>query len=184
MNLPGERAQLWEDPELFDDFKAEMFPDGIDFCNPDFLVLSENMAREGKVFDDETISFPTRQEALDAFFRALKRKRLREVHRWFVNKKNFNKFRSTTLSTVVDNRRDSDHNDLQNIDMLIRKGVEPVDFKDAQGEFITGVTLVQLESLRLEMIDNALGIYQQKWSWEEQIKAATTKQELNSIVIG
>lgn len=184
MNLQSERQQFQEDPELFEDFKAEMFPDGIRSCNPDFLVCDESNAREGKVFDDDTVSFPTEREILDGFFKALKRKKMRAVYRWFIAKKNGNKFFSAALNADVDNRRDSDHNDIQNIDMLISKGVEPVSFKDADGEFVHGVTLANLEALKLEMIDNAFDVYQQKWLWEERIKAAANKAELDAIVVG
>jgi hypothetical protein len=74
------RKELWEDEELFEHFKAVLFPGGIKFCNPDFLVsFTEDRARAGKVFDDDSVAFPTEQACEDALAEAKKQKLLAEL---------------------------------------------------------------------------------------------------------
>jgi len=66
MNLQDIRVEMQLNDELFEAFKGILFPSGIKFCNPDFLVCDEDKARAGKVFDDDSVAFPTEQECIDA----------------------------------------------------------------------------------------------------------------------
>lgn len=82
---------------------------------------------------------------------------------------------------------DADETANRNIDGLItavEAGTlsEPVYFMDYNNQ-IQPVTLDNLKTMRLEVIANGQALYQQKWALRSAIEAATTKEELEQIVI-
>ena len=73
MYKPEYRTEFQNNPEAFEVFKFILFPSmtNPEFCNPDFLVMDEQEARDGGVFDDDSISWPTEQDVDDAYTLAL-----------------------------------------------------------------------------------------------------------------
>ena len=59
---------------------------------------------------------------------------------------------------------------------------ESIEFRGADNTFYT-VTLADLNTMRLEIIENNAFAYQQKWNFEADINAAESYEQLNSIVI-
>ncbi len=78
------REEMQRSPELFEIFKGLLFPEGIEFCNPDFLVCEEKDARAGKVFDDDSVKFPDEASVVVAWLQAekvLKENAIREKYK-------------------------------------------------------------------------------------------------------
>lgn len=83
------------------------------------------------------------------------------------------------LGFVVQNRRFGTKNDLQNVESLIKIG--QYFFRDADDVTHT-LTLEQMESLRLEMIQKGLEIYQEKFIKENLIQGLQTIEEVWNII--
>lgn len=71
---------------------------------------------------------------------------------------------------------------LRNINSLIDmlNDVDTVQFRDYNNEFHT-LTKADLITLKQEIIQYGLGLYQKKWTLEQQIEQAQTKEELEGI---
>lgn len=78
-----------------------------------------------------------------------------------------------SLGFPVQNRRFETKNDLQNIDSLIFVGV--AFYRDAN-DVNQEVTLQDLETIKAEMIQDGLSMYQAKFDKEARINSATTKE--------
>lgn len=80
-------------------------------------------------------------------------------------------------------RVNGDRRTRSNIEDLIRfSTVFPVQYKDYDNNF-QQVTKDNLETMLQEHITNGLNLYQQKFSYESQINACTTKEEVEAIKI-
>lgn len=73
-----------------------------------------------------------------------------------------------------------------NIDGLIKTvkatGQEPVYFCDKNNQY-HALSLAELETLQLEVIQNGQNLYAQKWAYRDAINAATTVEEINAVDI-
>lgn len=85
---------------------------------------------------------------------------------------------NSSLGFAVDARRSGSKNDLQNIEALIDMGATEI--KDANG-IMHAVTAENLNMIKSEIQQYAIGLYQKKWRLEAQIEASTTDEELNAI---
>ena len=95
----------------------------------------------------------------------------------FVNEFSCGKVESS-LGFPVDARRSGLKNDLQNIEALIDVGATEI--KDANGVMQT-VSIDELKTIKSEIQQHALSIYQKKWDLEERIESAVTDEDLNMI---
>ena len=86
---------------------------------------------------------------------------------------------TSSLGFVINARRSSTKNDLQNIYSLIDLGV--TEFMDADN-IIRSVTANDLQMIKNEMQQYGLSLYQKKWNLQAQVDAATTQAELDAIV--
>lgn len=68
------------------------------------------------------------------------------------------------------------------IDLCENKKVESVTFRDADNSFHE-LMLSELMTLKLEIIENGNHAYAQKWALDAQVESATTKEELDAIVV-
>jgi hypothetical protein len=80
---------------------------------------------------------------------------------------------NSSLGFPVQNRRFETKNDLQNIDSLIFVGV--AFYRDAN-DVNQEVTLQDLNTIKAEMIQDGLAMYQAKFDKEARINLATTKE--------
>lgn len=67
-----------------------------------------------------------------------------------------------------------------NIDGLLSADKEPVQYRDADNVFHS-LSLNNLSTLKIECIQNGQNLYVQKWAYQQQILACTTKEELDAI---
>lgn len=88
----------------------------------------------------------------------------------------------SSLGFNIDNRRSGNKNDKDNIESLITLGMEPIQFKDADGMFHE-LSLSDLSVIQLEMIQNGLQRYQWKWYVQNQVSEATTIDDVESIIV-
>ena len=119
--------------------------------------------------------------ATDITIKKLKERKLNDVKNKFNEMKQTRKIKSS-LGFYVDNRRDGMHFDKDNIESLIALNVSPINFKDVDGKFHS-LTLNDLKDIRMEMIQDGLAMYKQKWTLEAKINNAKTIDNLNDIVI-
>lgn len=103
-----------------------------------------------------------------------------EINSAFDNAMETGHFISTIINVDIDCRRDSTHNDLQNVQGLIDLNVPSINYKGVSEEKI--VTLEQLNQMKIEMIEYAFSIYQHKWDKEAEIKVATTFEQIEAII--
>ena len=89
---------------------------------------------------------------------------------------------TSSLGFVVDSneRAKSDVDGL--IDMCETMGVATVTFRDANNEFHS-LTLEDLKTIKLEIIQNGSYAYEQKWALDAKVDTAQTKEDLDSISI-
>ncbi len=91
-----------------------------------------------------------------------------------------NRVFASSLGFNVDNRRSGTKFDKDNVQSLIDIGQEPVTFKDADGNYHQ-LSLTELSTIKTEMIQDGLGLYQKKWNLGQQIEVSTTIDELKAI---
>jgi hypothetical protein len=107
-----------------------------------------------------------------------------------INVNNFNyilsthHFYSSSIGIEVDCRQSGTKNDhqivLNLISTIIRNNINSIKYKGYTET--TTVTLEQLQKLAAEMEDEILTLYQTKWQYDQQIKNATTIEELKNII--
>ena len=118
--------------------------------------------------DMEKLSAAKLSEIADAFSEAIKN----------------GSFVSASLGINVDCRRSNTKNDYQNVQGLLsrmnRDGIESVTYIGVS-ELVTA-TKAQIQALLYEMEDHVAALYAKKWALEAQIEAATTADELRTIV--
>jgi len=109
--------------------------------------------------------------------------KLKKISLDFENMISSGSFYSTTLEIEIDSRRNGSKNDLQNCQVLLsyidRYKIEKITYKGKDKD--KKINKNQLQQLIYEMEDYAMNLYQQKWNLENQIKNATTIEELNLI---
>ena len=84
---------------------------------------------------------------------------------------------SSIDSFEIDARR----RDGQNIEGLITYYTEPIPYK-GYSETRPNTTLEELQTFKREIFENGVRLYNKKWSLEEAIAEAQTKEELDEIV--
>jgi len=89
---------------------------------------------------------------------------------------------TSSLGFPVDNRRSEGKNDKDNVQSLIDLQLSPVYFKDSNNEFHE-LTIQDLETIKMEMVQDGLAKYQWKWAKQQELAAAQSLQELENIVI-
>ena len=82
----------------------------------------------------------------------------------------------STLGFTIDATREAS----DNVNKLIKLGVEPITFRAADNTF-HGVSLADLAAMDIEIIQAAFATYQQKWQLEALVDAAETAAEINAI---
>lgn len=125
-------------------------------------------------FIDETL-------AEDITLKKLKGRKLNDVKNKFTEEQGKRIFTSS-LGFKVNNRRSGGSFDKDNVQSLIDLETSPINFRDADNQFRL-LTTEQLETIKTEMIQDGLGLYQKKWNFENSINTATTIDDLNAIVI-
>lgn len=81
----------------------------------------------------------------------------------------------SSLGFRVDNRRSGIKNDLENIRGMIDVGI--LFFKDYDGN-THQLTLSEMNTIKIEMINDGMMKYQNKWSKEEKINLCTTIESI------
>lgn len=121
-------------------------------------------------------------EHIDALLVEAKEKKLEELSQvtaLFENNLNKDMYFTSSLGFRVN----GDRRTRSNIEDLIRFSTTfPVQYKDYDNIF-QKVTKDHLETMLQEHITNGLNLYQQKFSYESQIEACTTKDEVDAIKI-
>ena len=111
--------------------------------------------------------------------KAKKLEELAQVTALFENNLNKDMYFTSSLGFRVN----GDRRTRSNIEDLIRfSPVFPVQYRDYDNIF-QKVTKDNLETMLQEHITNGLNLYQQKFSYESQINACTTKEEVEAIKI-
>lgn len=119
--------------------------------------------------------------AEDITIKKLKERKVSEVKSKFTDEQ-ANRVFTCSLGFKVNNRRSGGNFDKDNVQSLIDLGVTPIQFRDADNQFHS-LTTEQLETLKNEMIQDGLGLYQQKWDLENTINNATTLEDLENLEI-
>jgi len=124
--------------------------------------------------EDGTISYNIRE---------LKRNIKECIEIDFNNELRNNKFFSTTLGIDVDCRRSNTKNDKQNVEGLIsymtRNSITEINYKGYTESKITNIQ--DLQKLVYEMEDYVLGLYQKKWTLENQVDNTELPDDLFKI---
>lgn len=89
---------------------------------------------------------------------------------------------TSSLGFEVNNRRSGNKNDKDNVESLIALGIDPINFRDANGNF-HNLSQAELSTLDLEMIQDGLGKYQWKWTKEAEVDMADTFVAVQNIEI-
>jgi hypothetical protein len=121
-------------------------------------------------------------EHTDALLVEAKEKKLEElaqVTALFENNLNKDMYFTSSLGFRVN----GDRRTRSNIEDLIRFSPSyPVRYRDYDNQ-VQEVTQAQLQTMLAEHITNGNGLYEQKWNFEAQINACTTKEEVGAIQI-
>ena len=107
----------------------------------------------------------------------LKKQKKEEINIAFTNAALNGRFTSA-LGFDVNARRGGIQNDLQNVETLIN--LNQTIFRDADNT-IRNVTALDLVTIKTEMQQYGLSLYQHKWALEADIEAALTEEEINAI---
>lgn len=84
-------------------------------------------------------------------------------------------------SSIDDFEIDARRRDGQNIEGLITYYTEPIPYK-GYSETRANTTLEELNTFKREIYENGLRLYNKKWTLEQAIADAQTKEELDQIV--
>ena len=150
-------------------------------------VLSSSMEEEGYVLYEEEIPnalilvWDPDTSTILADLSQDKQIKTDEIKKDFLIDYNTGSFSSTILSTDVNVGRGHLQNVTSLIDHMIENNLETVQFRVYDNSFIS-ITLVQLQELKLELIDNGMSLYQHKWDLEEQIDNAVTQEAIEAII--
>ena len=107
--------------------------------------------------------------------------KLLEIDRNFHAEFGIHKLTSASLGVTFDNRRFGDLNDKDNVQSLIDLAEEPAYIKDSSGNW-HGLTIAQLQALKIEMIIDGHSIYQKLSDLQTQINdPAATITQLEAI---
>ena len=107
--------------------------------------------------------------------------KLLEIDRNFHAEFGIHKLTSASLDITFDNRRLGDLNDKDNVQSLIDLAAEPAYIKDSSGNG-HGLTIAQLQALKIEMIRDGQAIYQKLSGLQTQINdPAATITQLEAI---
>ena len=153
--------------QVFDDVYP---PEAAMWCNDHQKIIVE---REGKYVIEE-IPQPSLEEA--------RSEKLNQLHY------TFNDWRQSkcTLISSLGFEVDADERAKQDVDGLIlkmkKRTIETEMFRDANNEY-HNLSLNDLETLQLEIIDSAQQMYKDKWQFEQAIDQATSNQQLDAIII-
>jgi hypothetical protein len=135
--------------------------------------------REIVILDNK---FVFADEHIDALLVEAKTKKLEELAQVTAKfEDNLNKDMYFTSSLGF--RVNGDRRTRSNIEDLIRFSPSyPVQYRDYDNQ-VQEVTQEQLQTMLAEHITNGNGLYEQKWNFEAQINACTTKEEAETIKI-
>ena len=149
-------------------------------------VLSDQMEEEGYVLYEGVIPnaliliWDSDTSTIVADLSLDKQNKLDEIKNNFISDYNTGSFSSTTLSKDVNVGR----NHLQNLTSLIEymtvNNIDNTQFRVYDNSFVTA-TLSQMQSLKLDLIDRGLTLYQHKWDLETQIENAETQEAIEAI---
>jgi hypothetical protein len=98
----------------------------------------------------------------------------------FINALESGTFESNTLSIEVDNRRSAFHNDKDNLQSLINIGIYPINWKGTSASASLDAESDAL-SLKIEMEEDGVNKYKNKWVKEQEIADATDIAGYESI---
>lgn len=84
---------------------------------------------------------------------------------------------TSSLGVVID----ADGTARNNLLGLITTYTNPVTFRLRDNTYLQDVTLEQLETMQKECYLNGQNLYAQKWQFEQQIEACTTKEEIEAV---
>lgn len=107
----------------------------------------------------------------------LKKEKKEEINIAFVNAASNGRFTSA-LGFDVNARRSGIQNDLQNVETLI--SLNQTIFRDADNT-TRNVTALDLVTIKTEIQQHGLSLYEHKWELEADIEAALTEEEINAI---
>lgn len=146
-------------------------PDASDWCNANEAMLVEITAGElGRRFRIDAVPQPTIEQ--------LRESKLREIDGCFDSEINDTAHVTSSIDSFeIDARR----RDGQNIEGLITYYTEPIPYK-GYSSTRPNTTLEELQTFKREIFENGVRLYNRKWSLEEAIAEAQTKEELDEIV--
>jgi len=91
----------------------------------------------------------------------------------------------TTQGLTSNFKIDCGRDDKENLESLLQRmrrlNIATTTIKDYNNEFHSDIWVTDLELIINELIDYGLWLYQHKWEKEEEIAAATTKEEIAAI---
>ena len=132
-----------------------------------------------KPFVDQWQAEKDRLEAEAVYFPKLQKEALENLNEDFEDAKQRAYIKSSLGFTA-----DANQTANENVNgLLITIGNETVEFCDYYNEFQM-LNKEQLETLRLEIIQNAQNLYQQKWNYRCAVETCTNKNELDEVVAG
>ena len=151
--------------------RIENFGEGIPFGWTSIIPTSDNVKWDNKnsVWIDD----------IDK----LKKTKSEELSKAFSETLMTGKIQSSALGIIVDARRFGDKNDLQNVEALLshmlRWNEIEINFHGSTDSVIA--TIPMLETLRSELQDYGLSLYQYKHALNDKLKLAQTKNEIDLI---
>ena len=152
-------------------FEGMYPPEASAWCNANEAMLVEITAGElGRRFRIDAVPQPTIEQ--------LRESKLREIDGCFDSEINDAAHVTSSIDSFeIDARR----RDGQNIEGLITYYAEPIPYK-GYSSTRPNTTLEELQTFKREIFENGVRLYNKKWSLEEAIAEAQTKEELDEIV--
>ena len=143
------------------------------------LVESDKEHYKTVVSDDFVMTIEEIPEKTLEEVKAKKLEELARVTAKFENNLNKDMYFTSSLGFRVN----GDRRTRSNIEDLIQfSPAFPVQYRDYDNQ-VQEVTREQLQAMLAEHVTNGNGLYEQKWNFEAQINACTTKEEVEAIKI-
>lgn len=155
-------------------FEGEYPPEAAQWCNENRAYIEELEPVDGvRRFQIVAVPEPTIEEiraaklsALNTAFASV------ESGAWVMSSLGFKADANTTANTNIDGL----------IKSMTALGTETTQFCDYDNVF-RAVTLDDLKTLQLEVIQNGQSLYAQKWAYRDAINVATDKKALDAVQI-
>lgn len=142
------------------------------------IALGKTSENASEFWAKYGVSYTEEQEPIEFF----KQQKSLVIKQAFLNWRNNNATLISSLGFKADSNERA-NTDISGLLMAYENNQDAlITFRDADNEFHT-LSYAELKVLQLEIIENGNFAYEQKWMFDSQVENATTKEELDAIVV-